>query len=717
MSEAVLRFRTDGAADARKLIDDLARAVVDAQRLIERGAKASQERAARSAKASNDATVRSAQAAGAQVVRETVASENRRGGAYRSTRVVIEREEKLVTRAKLRELALQGEAQKKFVALYADHLKRATAAFEAEVGKRVTLTEREQRQIESVALAGVVAHEQSERRKTHATERESARRAREDRQRRGESSRRAEFVGRAAGQVLGGAGQIGSQAHDMVQDARERRALVQNNVIEAVSQVGVSDLGEVNRYTDMAINAGRQHGLRSQDMTAAIGQAQTEFSTLGGMEGASTPEARAAVFQRAIDTAVRGRNMGVDPGEFSRLMGMLGQRGLDQGNQEFLSAWVVGAAQRGAVEPGSITREAMAPIIQRMSAATSSLGAGATPEQRQLAARTAFMQAFAEVQVMRSMGEGVRTAAGNMSNFGRVLTNPGVQTRMQTNIAHIADRNLRQRVQTTLFDRQGHLNQGLENPVRFVAAVMGAGMTDPSQIANVFAGSGAGNAMSLTAPIRRMALALSSRDVEGKSGVDRVNALQQSAVALSPERLAAMAALREGSDQANLIRNEEARLAALTTNNEQLRRLSDQLAAFQARNPLTSAALPVAATVAAGVLGAKGVAVTAGALGMDAQSRAVRDGRTIFGEQLTMGQRVGRGLGTFFGGPLVGAALTARDAYSAAQGPRGLDALLDALPERLARTLRENPPQVTLPPNATVHAGLTGAGGQPAPGS
>jgi hypothetical protein len=43
-----------------------------------------------------------------------------------------------------------------------------------------------------------------------------------------------------------------------------------------------------------------------------------------------------------------------------------------------------------------------------------------------------------------------------------------------------------------------------------------------------------------------------------------------------------------------------------------------------------------------------------------------------------------------------------------------MDALLDALPERLARTLRENPPQITLPPNATVHSEVTGTSGRQA---
>ena len=42
-------------------------------------------------------------------------------------------------------------------------------------------------------------------------------------------------------------------------------------------------------YTDMAIDAGRAHGLRSQDITAAIGQAQTEFSTLGWEMLSKTP--------------------------------------------------------------------------------------------------------------------------------------------------------------------------------------------------------------------------------------------------------------------------------------------------------------------------------------------------------------------------------------------------------------------------------------------
>jgi hypothetical protein len=327
------------------------------------------------------------------------------------------------------------------------------------------------------------------------------------------------------------------------------------------------------------------------------------------------------------------------------------------------------------------------------------------------------MQAFAEVQVLRSMGENVRSAAGNMANFERVLSNPGVMTRMQGNLGHIADRNVRQRVQATLFDREGHLQQGLDNPARFVAALMGAGLSDPRQMANVFAGTGAGNPMSLTAPIRRMALALASRDVEGRSGVERLNALQSSAVALSPTRMEAMARLREGSDEANLVRNEEERLAALTTNTGAIDRLSNQFAAFEARNPLAAKVAPVVATAGAGLLGATGSLVLTAALAMDAQSRAVREGRTFDGRRLSPLERVSRLAGSALLGPVAAAVRTGADVYQAAQGPRGLDALLDALPERLARSLRENPPQITVPPNASVHAEAVTTSGRQAGGA
>lgn len=501
--------------------------------------------------------------------------------------------------SKARERAAQSLASK----LHAE-AKRVTRDLANEEKARTRDAEREARQRTQAA--------EREARERRRLSREASREARQMergirrevrqtlRDHRSTVNRRAEV----AGAVVGAVGNYAGTMHAQIQDARAARAAVQSNVIGAVSQVGVANTDEVNRYTEMALAANERHGLSAEVITRAIAAAQTEFSTLGGMQehtgdGTAARAAREAIYQRAIDTAVRGRNMGVDPGEYSRLMGMLNNRGLDENTQSFLSAWTVGAQDRGAVEAGSVTREALSPIMQRMSAAIAALPAGASAEDRSQAQRNAYMQAFAELQVLRSLGESARLAGNAMANFERALSNTGTVSKIRTNIQHIGDRQLRARVMGAVTDGHGHLREGMNNPLRFVAAAMGAGVTDPRMMANIFAGTGQGNPQAFQANVRRMMSGLSAQDNNGVTGVQRVNALTESSVALSPEALAGRAGLYERSDEANLSRNLAAQMIALTGNTSAVDRLSNAIADWSARHPFAAtAAVGVASTTA-----------------------------------------------------------------------------------------------------------------------
>ena len=659
MSEAVLRIRAEGGPEVSRLLADVER-LLDASRARSRRAR----------------------------VRE----QQEESAGYRTNARTAEREEALVTRSKLRELARRGDAQRRFQAMYAEAEREATRLIETEVGKRGNLTERERRQVETLALAIVSTREQAERRATQIA-------INGERERTRARTNAARHVLNAAGQVVSGGASLAQGAHGMIQGAREQRAALQESVIGAVSQVGVSDLAEVNRITDEVVNAGIRHGLSPQVIAQAVAAAQTQFSTLGAMEnlgGANNAEARMGIYRGAIATAVEGRNLGVDPGEFSRLMGMLGSSGMTARDRSTLAAWTVGAQDRGAVETGSVTREALGPIMQRMSAAGSALGPNATAEQRSAAMRDAYRQAFAELQVFRGLGETVRRSGNAMVGFERSLSNTGVLTRMKGNIdAMQGTREQRAAVRTALFDAQGNLRSGLNNPLQFASALMGAGMTDPRAIANLFAGTGAGNPMSLQANWRNMLTGLAARDANGRSGADRVNALMAADVALSPEQQRARAALYEGSDAAKLASEEASRLKALTNNTSEINRLSNTIASWAARNPLLASAAPTVAGGVAALLGAKGVALGSMAGGFVANQRAVLEGRDLQGNRVGGGERALRAIGMLPGMQLFGTILGARDAYRAATDSRTVERMLDMLPGAIASAVRDNPPSIS----------------------
>lgn len=670
MAEAVLRIKPEGGAEVARLLADV-------ERLVE----ATQQRRERSGRASRQRQQRDQQQATATEL-----------AGYRTSAKAADDSFTHITRSRLRALALQGAAERKFTADFTRAYQDATRAIEAETGKRIGLSDKEQRRVENLALALVHSRERAEQRITRSIEEEHRKRTRL-------TAERVGAVGRVAGQVGSTGLSVAQQLHAELQDARTRRAAIQSSVIGAVSQVGVTDLGEVNAITDRVVNAAVQHGLAPEVIANAIGAAQTQFSTLGAMDtlgGAANQGRRADVYQEAINTAVQGRNLGVDPGEFSRLMGMLGQAGMGANDRQFLAAWTVAAQDRGAVETGSVTREGLASIMARMNAAGSALGPNATPEQRSAAMRAGYQQAFAELEVFKSLGESVRRAGGAMVGFERALTNQGVLRRMQGNIATLQDPAQRARVQQALFTRDGQLRQGLDNPLRFASALMGAGMNDPRAIANLFAGTGAGNPMSLTSNFRAMLLGLASRDANGRTAADRINALTDAGIAMSPQAMAARAALYEQSDAAKLASEEAERLKALTENTAGIRDLSNTIARMQAQNPLAGKVVPAAAGLLTAAIG--GTKTAAGLVGASILNSAGSGltGENLAGRKLSLGERATRLMNAVNGAPGAVASIgtAAQDVYAAAQNGQ-LERLFDRFANRVAQAVTQNPPQVS----------------------
>lgn len=309
MPEAVLRIKTEGGAEARELITALERAVGGAQQRMARGARASQQR----------------------IVRDTVQATGQQVGAYRQAAIVIERQEQLITRSKLRELAKQGEAARRFATLYADAHRRATAAIEAEVGKRGNLSDRERRQVETLALAMVNEHEQAERRRTAATRREAAQREQANRRERRDRDAEARRFLAGAPSAAASAARRGMEAFANYSDNVEERRQARQQVDLRATQIAAGDIGDVSAASQLTAATRRiseQTGLDPQGVIEAMGEAQASFSALADAtsRGAYLDQVLPQLARAAVATGSTLTEMVQSAGEFQRQLGITNEQ-------------------------------------------------------------------------------------------------------------------------------------------------------------------------------------------------------------------------------------------------------------------------------------------------------------------------------------------------------------------------------------------------------
>lgn len=703
VTTAILRLDVEGGSavtsEVRKAVGDLKgaqkdieKASVDAVARIEAAQKAASERA--KGRRRRDAV---------ETVQETAQAVARQGGVYRQGAAVAVRTEQLVTRAKLRELARQGEEQRKFSERYAAALKAATAALEAEVGKRGQLSERERRQVESVALAMVASHERAERQRTAAT-------VSEDRKRREVWGRRMERAGAAAGAAAGGVGQVGAVAHAAYQGARGSAAAQETELNSIAIQTG-ADAGEAAQMRAAVRAYIRAHHMDADSVIGALSGAQSRFNALG----ADTAEGRRAALTQTLDDVRFAAN--VDPnnvGAIPAFSAMLRQQGVGGETRSAILRAATGISFAGSVETDDALRSGLPGMLRSLSTTLAATPAG----QRDQVTQTAVADFLAQIQTVAATGGSVGVSANRMNTLRTFLSNPYRQDQLGQALARrtMTPEQRAEFAQTFHRGRDGKYTMdaaAVNSPSR-AASVMGHLFNNDATALASFLGAhgGGGNRQLMNRP--EVALLSSyfamGQDAQGRTvrQYDAVNSLAQQTV--TPQRMAQIEEIRRGEDRNNLNDDTNNQRAALTDNTGQLKRLSDQLAAFQERNPIVTGAAPVVATVVAGVLGAKGAAVVGGALAMDAQARALATGKTFDGRQIGAVERVGRGAASVLGGPIAAAVLTARDAYNAAQTPRGLDALLDALPGRIADALRANPPTAVVSAGDAAHAATTSAG-------
>lgn len=595
---------------------------------------------------------------------------------------------------------------------------RATRAAEEGAHRRERVFAGESHYRESAAKEGTKAHERAEQERTDATVRHSRRRvteAQREAQELAATARRVREATRqgeqAGARAVAAAGEVAGGVHGAISGARGGHAALQRTVGSAVYQAG-GRLADVRTSTLAIQQFAAANNMSSDELGAALNTAQTEFSVLGDRTTGSRE--RGQRLQTFLQHSLLARNTGNSPAEMARLGGLLGQSGMDAGTQRALMLEASGLAQRGSIELGSVTQEAMPAITARIGQATSRLGAGATPEQRQQAARQAFVQAMAEIEVARgTQGTSAREAGNVLRNANVSLGSDVTQQKMLTNIRTRMGRN--SDLERALYEADPNHRGQMRLRGQFTDALslteeFGRVAGNDSQLfQNIFAGGGHGNAQGLLANQRRILGNLLNTDTEGKSGVSRIRELQQGS-ALTEADVRRGAEIFGGDEQALQTGAEERGRIQATDSANPFVRFTRGLDRAAAENPLLAPLATLAGSKAVGWLGSKvgGVAgrLGAGSVGGGGVARMLGPLGAFFGTMLTAGNE---GQGTYSDRAMIQAH------RGAGGGQQGVAAATQAMQTTLEEAVRRGVErgmqntQVTVSPHDAVHAATTGS--------
>lgn len=590
MAEAVLRVRTEGGAETKRALGATVGAVRTAAQAMNaeaRRAANEQTRIAREAAKS----AKAAETAAKEAARAREAAEKKAEAAARR-RANEERREANRTAAEKRRVASE-EAR---AAAKAEAEK--TRAAKREAAERKREADAEARHKASLAKRAQRDAERAERDHTRAVERETQRRnslrTREAQQRRAEIRG---YVNSVTARARSTATNAGTDLVGQAREARQRIAGGERSVGNAVFQAG-GDRAEAAARRQQAIELAQRTGLSFDEVSSAMLSSQTEFSSLGDRTmSRQQRDARFADFARTIEFAA---NTGNDAGETARLQGMLSQSGFSSDMQSTLMRFAAGAAQAGAIELGGLTREGLGSIMRRMADATGALGPGATTAQRESAMAGAFRQQVAAMEVFRGQGQTARNAGNALASMQTALRDPARQDKVRNNIEQAASsttdparRAALTALRAQLFENdptragQRRLRAQFTDPMQFQAAIARAMGNDPTATANLLAGGGMGNPQSLLSNQRLLLSLMTAQDASGKSGADRVLALQNAA--LSQEDVNRGASIFGTDTQAQINREETQRLKVLTDNNTQLAKLAASLDRFRSESPVAAA--------------------------------------------------------------------------------------------------------------------------------
>lgn len=668
------------------------------------------------------------------------------GAVYRQGAAVVERTEQLVTRAKLRELALQGEEQRKFIDRYKAAHQQATTAFEAEVGKRAALSEREKQQVESVALAIVHSHEVAERRATaeaergrrerkriadqEAREQEQAqeRAAREAEQRRNRDGARGREVGRQVGQTAVTATQ---EAYRRNQDAREVFADRERRINDFLIETGgtAAERGGPHGTNQFIQDEIYRRGLNPDAAIEALATSQHFASALQGRDQTERMGAIRATLNDAQFASV------INPTDIAgttRLGAVLRRRVGDETLRQSILRGAVGISFGGSTETADAVTRGLPGLLQAISVAT----ANAPAADRDRITSDVARDFLAQLQAQTASGRTVTVAANRANTVRNALALPVRQDRLGHALA--------QRMSTpeewahfaTAFTKNERgqyvmapaVRDNASHAARFLGQVFGNDQEALTAFMATRGGAevaGQGRAQLME---RADVAALGSyfNTIENDAGqtvrqYDYVDELSRMTVL--PGQEGEMRATRQQEDALRLQQEHEAALRDARNRDGRggfwgtlANRGSDWWRSFSAANPFTASGVAGGSTLGAvGLSGLAGktLAMTLGggpaalmaalagagtALGAYGSSATAATGLDAAGNRVSTGERVTRG------------AAAAASPFFFAFGPV-ISAIKD-LPREFAQALRDNPPVVGPSGTSTgdVHGQTTGAG-------
>ena len=544
----------------------------------------------------------------------------------------------------------------------------------------------------------------AERRMTATARRESAERTRLARE--GERRYRGALgIGLGGARAFGsGALSAGREIQGEMQSARARRATTEHTLNSALYQAGIGG-DAASSMRSQVLRFATQRGMDPQALAEGIAAAQTQFSVLA-QPGVSPQDA----LQQQLDLASFAQSTYQDPGEVMRVAGMLGQQGIRGADMRSILMQMTGMAQAGSIELSNMTREAMGPLMQNIARSTN---ASMTPQQRAEAVRSATLETMAVGEVTARSGGRSRDMLNALAKTRGSITNERTQESLYARL-HAGGQQERALAASMFEQRNGHarLRQGT-TAVGFLSQIVAGLGGDVNRATNLLGAGGPGRPMVLDAQQRRLMLLLASQGTNGRTVAQSVADMQAQGATFDEQRVAQGQALVQSEQSTQLQRDENARMQALTGNTQAIQGLSNQIASFRARNPISTA---IGGAVGLGAVGgavrsptALGAALLAG--GSAANMRAVLTGTDVGGRRLGLSERLGRGaslaLGALPGAGLIAGATSAglgvSDAVRGSTNGGTVHTLTNAL-ERLTSALQGGQIRATVDPHDAAHA-------------
>jgi hypothetical protein len=434
----------------------------------------------------------------------------------------------------------------------------------------------------------------------------------------------------------------------------------------------------------------------------AVGEAQSFANALGG-DTAAQRSANVAATLRDVDFAST-----IDPENISGLVrvGALTRGKMSEQDRSALLRSFAGISFQGSVETDTMITRGLPGLQEAWSTGTANITDPAEASRRRLEIARDFA---AQVQAQAASGRSTNVSANRTNSVRNALANEDRQNRLGTAYAHRRDSMTAE--QRAAFDStftrnaQGQYRMSenvrgrASDAARFFGLMHG---NDVTQMRNFLGahGGGGNRQLMLTPDVAAlssyMAMTTNARGQQVRQ-YDYVDELQRSTI--TPEQEATMREVRGAEESRKLNDEKNSRDLAVGDNTRALNRVSDALAAFDAKNPLAAKAIPAAAGVVASVVGATGIAIGGLALAGAENERAARTGETVGGERIGTGERIARGAAAYLPGmQVIGAGIGLYDTAKAASNG-GIERALNAL-----NTLLGNGITATVSPVDATHA-------------